>query len=399
MDCVSCCGIPGAFGGQQQTNKQTNNDHDDHGDPGIPSTCRTTMVRFGANPPAADTPEGGVEHDNDGSTATVDDDVVAPEGDPDTQSDTAPEGATNDDGPAAPEGAETGSQPSWEREVTTRSGRGKKPPAKLREQHPSALSANLKIREPPVNYKSTKTKVSVSKLNQQFLMSLKWNEIVDNLRSGKGNGGGSDLRAMLNLMEQNTDLDENMVDWMHPMTLAAQANSADNPTWEEAMNGPNAAEYLKAPQKEIETLTKDKDAWETVTKEDWMNVLPSTWTFKCKQYPDGRICKFKGCFCAHGDRQVENVDYFEMFAPVVNWTTVRLLLILSIILNLATKQVDYTAAFVHAPIDKHPEWDTMSQEERDRSGVYVQKNASRVWTTRKGIKTQQVFVRFKTIAA
>ena len=122
-------------------------------------------------------------------------------------------------------------------------------------------------------YKSTKSKVSVSKLNQQFLMSLKWNEIVDNLRSGKGNGGGSDLRAMLNLMEQNTDLDENTVEWMHSMTLAAQA-------WEEAMNGPNAAEYLKVAQKEIETLTKDKDAWEVVTKEDWMNVLPSTWAFK-----------------------------------------------------------------------------------------------------------------------
>lgn len=35
---------------------------------------------------------------------------------------------------------------------------------------------------------------------------------------------------------------------------------------------------------------------------------------------------------------------------MVSWNTVRLLLILSLVLWLATKQVDYTTAFIHAPI-------------------------------------------------
>jgi hypothetical protein len=76
-------------------------------------------------------------------------------------------------------------------------------------------------------------------------------------------------------------------------------------------------------------------------------------------------------FCARGDRQIEGVDFFDTFAPVVNWTSVRLLLILSAILGLSTKQVDYTAAFIHAPIDKDPNWDSMSDEERNRLGVFV----------------------------
>lgn len=196
-------------------------------------------------------------------------------------------------------------------------------------------------------------------------MALKWNEVVDNLRSGQ-------LRAMMNIVEQNTDLDNNTVEWMHPMVLATQANSADNPTWEAAMNGPDADDYMKACQKEINTLVNDKEAWDVVTREKWMNVLPSTWAFKCKRFPDGSIRKHKARFCAGGHRQVENVDYFETFAPVVNWTTVRLMLILSIILGLATQQVDYTAAFVHAPIDRPPDWDKMTPEEQDRCGVYVQ---------------------------
>ena len=60
-----------------------------------------------------------------------------------------------------------------------------------------------------------------------------------------------------------------------------------------------------------------------------------------------------------------NVDYFETFAPVVNWNAVGLSLVLSAKLELATCQVNYTAAIVHAPIDKPPNWDAMSTLERE----------------------------------
>jgi Reverse transcriptase (RNA-dependent DNA polymerase) len=113
-------------------------------------------------------------------------------------------------------------------------------------------------------------------------------------------------------------------------------------------------------------------SWNVVTQEPWMHVLPSTWAFRCKRYPDGSIRKLKARFCARGDKQIEGVDYFDTFAPVVNWTTVRLMLVLSIILKLlvATKQVDYTTAFV-ADIDRDRNWDKMTEEEQKRSGVYV----------------------------
>ena len=38
-------------------------------------------------------------------------------------------------------------------------------------------------------------------------------------------------------------------------------------------------------------------------------------------------------------------------APVVHWSTIRLMMILSLILGLATAQADITAAFLHAPLD------------------------------------------------
>ena len=48
---------------------------------------------------------------------------------------------------------------------------------------------------------------------------------------------------------------------------------------------------------------------------------------------------------------------------VVKWTAVRLLLVLTAQLALATKQVDYAAAFVHADID------TQAQSEKGVFGL------------------------------
>ena len=82
-----------------------------------------------------------------------------------------------------------------------------------------------------------------------------------------------------------------------------------------------------------------------------MHVLPSTWIFRCKRYPDGLVRKIIAQFFVRDIRQIEGVDYFETFTPVVQWDTIRLLLVLFIHLNLATIQIDYTSVFLHPNID------------------------------------------------
>jgi hypothetical protein len=153
--------------------------------------------------------------------------------------------------------------------------------------------------------------------------------------------------------------------------FSVKANTDDNPNWGQAMNGPLAEGYWQACIKKYEILVK-MDVWDKVKREGWMNILPGTWAFKCKRFPDGLVQKLKARFCVMGNHQVENVDYFEMFAPVVNWNTVRILLTMSQLLRLATKQVDYTAAFVHAPLDKPPNYDEMTDLEKEHSGVYIE---------------------------
>jgi hypothetical protein len=176
------------------------------------------------------------------------------------------------------------------------------------------------------------------------LMSLDWKSTV--LHSVP-----TYYSKMMALVQLATDPYTNEIDGdLHPCLLTSKASQADNPTYEEAMNGPHREGFQKAMEKELKTLN-EMECWDVVDRVPGSNVLPSTWAFKMKRFPDGSLSKYKARFCAGGHRQIEGVDFFETFAPVVNWTTVRLLLILSQVLNLSTKQVDYTAAFIHAPIN------------------------------------------------
>ena len=135
-----------------------------------------------------------------------------------------------------------------------------------------------------------KTRVHKGVLNVAFLNNLDWSH---------------DPSALGYNIDPTTEL----VKIFSPLALALKANSADNPNWYQAMNGPLADGYWDAMEKELNTL-KDKNSWKIVDRKPWMNVLPSTWAFKCKRYPDGSVRKLKARFCVRGDKQKEGIDYF-----------------------------------------------------------------------------------------
>jgi hypothetical protein len=125
----------------------------------------------------------------------------------------------------------------------------------------------------------------------------------------------------------------------------------DLPTFHQAINGPNAEDYIQAMKLEINTLVQQR-TWTSVPRTDEMHVLKGTWVFKLKRLPDGTPLKFKARFCARGDLQQEGVDYFETYALVVQWSTIRLLLSTVLTEGWATRQVDYTNAFAQAEINE-----------------------------------------------
>ncbi len=50
--------------------------------------------------------------------------------------------------------------------------------------------------------------------------------------------------------------------------------------------------------------------------------------------------------------QLEGIYFFDTYAPVIQWTTVCLMLILEVLLGLKQNQDNVTAAFLHADLEE-----------------------------------------------
>ena len=193
-----------------------------------------------------------------------------------------------------------------------------------------------------------KQKVTGAERNQEFLHNLSWETSIHALASSSSTYWE---QQFFTSMESYIDPITQTFEDSHPLVaLAAKALDQDTPNWFGATKGENSDGFWEAMWIEMNTLSELK-AWTQVPRSSNMNVIPSAWAYRIKRFPGGLVHKLKARFCVRGDKQEKGIDVFETYAPVVSWTTVRLLLLLFIILNLKSMQVDYTAAFVQAPID------------------------------------------------
>ena len=68
---------------------------------------------------------------------------------------------------------------------------------------------------------------------------------------------------------------DNLVGNLNPALLITMANKDDNPTFNEAISGPDAAGFMEAMKLELNTLIK-MDTFDIIDKAPWMKIiLPS----------------------------------------------------------------------------------------------------------------------------
>lgn len=116
---------------------------------------------------------------------------------------------------------------------------------------------------------------------------------------------------------------------------------------------------------------KSPEHWKVVKKSEMpigKKLIQAIWSFKHKCFPNGSLNKHKACLCAHGGMQQWGVNYWETYAPVVNWISIRFLLILSEVLQLDTCAASFSSGrlgctSVHVPTSWHDNfWGTRWSE-------------------------------------
>jgi hypothetical protein len=178
----------------------------------------------------------------------------------------------------------------------------------------------------------------------------------------------------------------------NPIAFHAEMMS-DIMYFHQAIQQPDAGDFVKAVVKEVEAHVHDKH-WVLVKKEEVppdTDVLPAIWAMRCKRnLTTNEIKGHKARLNIHGGKQVYGVNYFETYAPVVTWFAIRFMIIIAIFLTWAMRQIDFVQAYVQAPIECDmymqlpPGIETKHGNSKDYvlkllANLYGQKQAGRVW--------------------
>jgi hypothetical protein len=181
------------------------------------------------------------------------------------------------------------------------------------------------------------------------------------------------------------------IDHMNPIALAASTDP-DIMYFHEILNEPDKEEFLKAMQNEINGHNENQN-WEVIPRSQvpaHCKILPSVWAMRRKRrLSDGKVYKWKARINVDGSKQTYGVDYWETYAPVATWATIRSVMMLAAQQNWKTKQLDFVQAYPQAPaqtemyieIPKGCVVDGPSTKWalRVKNNIYGQKQAGRVW--------------------
>ena len=110
-------------------------------------------------------------------------------------------------------------------------------------------------------------------------------------------------------------------------------------TWEEVMSSPEKKKWKQASDKEIHELVDKRNTWTIVpiSEAKGHKILPTTWVFRLKRFPDGTPKKMKARLVVRGDLQ-EGIS--DVYAPVVEFFSVRFFLAYSRYMNWITCAID-----------------------------------------------------------
>lgn len=129
------------------------------------------------------------------------------------------------------------------------------------------------------------------------------------------------------------------------------------------------------------------DTWTIENVPKGVKPIPCRWVFKVKRDAQGNVERFKARLVAKGFKQVQGVDFEEVFAPVSKHTTLRLALSEIAANDLELKQADVGTAFLNGELEE-PVW--MEQPPGFKTGgpasccklnksIYGLKQAPRAW--------------------
>ena len=145
--------------------------------------------------------------------------------------------------------------------------------------------------------------------------------------------------------------------------------------------------WIRAMREEMLAIDRN-DTWELVTPPPNCRPIGLKWIFKLKKNPQGEVIKYKAWLVVKGYSQRKGIDYEEVYALVVRFETIRILIALAALKKWQIHHLDVKLAFLIGDIKevthvKQPEGFLVKGKEghvlRLKKALYGLKQASRAW--------------------
>ena len=177
-----------------------------------------------------------------------------------------------------------------------------------------------------------------------------------------------------------------------PIAFSASCNP-DILYWDQAMKAPDRDKFIEAVGIELDGHERmgNYEPIPLCNLPKGTKLIDMVWSMQCKRRINTQeVYKWKAHLNVHGGQQGHSMHYWDTYAPVVTWQTVRLFLIISLLLGWQNRQLDFVMAYPQAPAEmplymrlpqgyKHRGMSRKTHALKLIRNVYGQKQAGRVW--------------------
>ncbi|KAG7299880.1 hypothetical protein JYU34_016900 [Plutella xylostella] len=152
----------------------------------------------------------------------------------------------------------------------------------------------------------------------------------------------------------------------------------------EALQSNKADKWMEAMKEEHNSLLLN-NTWTLVDLPPNKKVIPCKWVYRTKSDEHGNITRYKARLVIKGFQQKKGIDYHEIYAPVVRYSSMRYVIGLAAKHDLKIHQLDAVSAFLQGDIDEDiymaqpPNFQDGSKVCKLNKSIYGLKQASRQW--------------------
>lgn len=141
--------------------------------------------------------------------------------------------------------------------------------------------------------------------------------------------------------------------WMEDYVGNVEIESEPS-SYMDAMKSSDSNMWRQSMDEEFNNL-QENGTWEVIDKPIDKNILGCKWVFKIKRGPDGNVNRYKSRLVAKGYTQTYGNDYWETYAPVADYTTLRCKLAIAANMDLSITHLDFECAYLNGKLSEAEE--------------------------------------------